>query len=393
MTIGDILEVETGGPANGGSVVARQDGRVIFVRYALPGERVRVQITDDRQASFWHGAAVEVLDPSPHRIAPLCPIAHGSSEYGAGESGCCDLSFAETGYVRELKGDVVSQQLARLGKYDWQGAAEPLGTGDSTGWRTRVRLDVNALGQPGFHRYHSEELVTDLRCAQVVPGLLDGLDEPQLGSEGPLHAVLDDQGRRHVVRGRTVTEGEDVAVQKVGDRHWLVPVTAFWQAHREAASVYSRLVAEWAELEPGMKAWDLYGGVGVFAAVLGEAVGRTGQVVSVDTSRPAFRSAKGALGDLRQVTTICGSVRHAVRDLGDADLAVLDPPRAGAGREVIGRIADANVSRVIHIGCEAAAFARDVGLYLERGYRVRELRVFDAFPLTHHIESFALLTR
>ncbi|YCU34036.1 class I SAM-dependent RNA methyltransferase [Mycobacteroides abscessus] len=388
MTIGDILEVHTGGAANGGSVVARHDGRVIFVRDALPGERVRVQITDDRQASFWHGAAVEVLDPSPHRIEPLCPIAHS-----AVGSGCCDLSFADPVYVRELKGDVVSQQLARLGKYEWQGVAQPLGAGDPTGWRTRVRLDVNALGQPGFHRYHSDELVTDLRCAQVVPGLLDGLDQSELGSEGPLHAVMDDQGRRHVLRGSTIVEGEDVAVQKVGDRHWLVPVTAFWQAHRDAAGTYSRLVSDWAELEPGMSAWDLYGGVGVFAAALGEAVGRAGHVVSVDTSRPAFRSAKSALGDLRQVTMICGSVRHAIRDLGEADVAVLDPPRAGAGREVIGKVAAANVSRVIHIGCEAAAFARDVGLYLEHGYRVRELRVFDAFPLTHHIESFALLTR
>lgn len=309
MTIGDILEVHTGGAANGGSVVARHDGRVIFVRDALPGERVRVQITDDRQASFWHGAAVEVLDPSPHRIEPLCPIAHS-----AVGSGCCDLSFADPVYVRELKGDVVSQQLARLGKYEWQGVAQPLGAGDPTGWRTRVRLDVNALGQPGFHRYHSDELVTDLRCAQVVPGLLDGLDQPELGSEGPLHAVMDDQGRRHVLRGSTIVEGEDVAVQKVGDRHWLVPVTAFWQAHRDAAGTYSRLVSDWAELEPGMSAWDLYGGVGVFAAALGEAVGRTGHVVSVDTSRPAFRSAKSALGDLRQVTMICGSVRHAIRD-------------------------------------------------------------------------------
>ncbi len=369
-------------------MVARHDGRVIFVRDALPGERVRVQITDDRQASFWHGAAVEVLDPSLHRIEPLCPIAHS-----AVGSGCCDLSFADPVYLRELKGDVVSQQLARLGKYEWQGVAQPLGAGDPTGWRTRVRLDVNALGQPGFHRYHSDELVTDLRCAQVVPGLLDGLDQPELGSEGPLHAVMDDQGRRHVLRGSTIVEGEDVAVQKVGDRHWLVPVMAFWQAHRDAAGTYSRLVSDWAELEPGMSAWDLYGGVGVFAAALGEAVGRTGHVVSVDTSRPAFRSAKSALGDLRQVTMICGSVRHAIGDLGEADVAVLDPPRAGAGREVIGKVAAANVPRVIHIGCEAAAFARDVGLYLERGYRVRELRVFDAFPLTHHIESFALLTR
>ncbi|ESV59375.1 putative sAM-dependent methyltransferase [Mycobacteroides abscessus MAB_082312_2258] len=83
---------------------------------------MRVQITDDRQASFWHGAAVEVLDPSPHRIEPLCPIAHS-----AVGSGCCDLSFADPVYLRELKGDVVSQQLARLGKYEWQGVAQPLG--------------------------------------------------------------------------------------------------------------------------------------------------------------------------------------------------------------------------------------------------------------------------
>lgn len=387
MTVGEVLEVEVGGPANGGSSVARHDGRVVFVRYALPGERVRIQITDDRQASFWHAAVTEVIEPSPHRIDSLCPIAHGS-----GESGCCDLAFATPEYVRELKGDVVAQQLARLGGYQWQGSAEPLGDGSPTGWRTRVRLDVNALGQAGFHRYHSEELVTDMRCAQAVPGLLDGLDDTALGSPGPVHAVIDDQGRRHVMRGSTVVEGEDVTVQRVGDRHWLVPVTAFWQAHRDAATVYSALVSEWSELEPGMTAWDLYGGVGVFAAAMGEAVGGGGRVVSVDTSKAAARSAKGALGDLRQVKVICAPVRRALFELEPADVAVLDPPRAGAGKAIIEQVAAAGVRRVIHIGCEAAAFARDVGLYTKAGYRVEQIRVFDAFPLTHHIESFALLT-
>ena len=191
-----------------------------------------------------------------------------------------------------------------------------------------------------------------------------------------------------------VVEGRYEAVQRVGERVWRVPVTAFWQAHREAATVYSELVAGWAQLSPGMTAWDLYGGAGVFAAVLGEAVGDTGRVVTVDTSRGASRSARAALADLGCVSVVTESVRRALSaQTGRADVAVLDPPRSGAGREVIDLLAAADVPRIIHIGCEAASFARDVGLYLGHGYTVEDLRVFDSFPLTHHVECVAVLTR
>ena len=182
--------------------------------------------------------------------------------------------------------------------------------------------------------------------------------------------------------------------QRVNNRVWHVPVTAFWQAHRDAARVYSDLVAEWAQLRDGMVAWDLYGGAGIFAAALGEAVGDGGQVVTVDASRGASRSARAALADLTCVSVITDSVRRAVAAQSRrADVAVLDPPRSGAGREVVELLAAAEVPRIIHIGCEAASFARDIGLYLGHGYRVEELRVFDSFPLTHHIESVAVLTR
>jgi tRNA/tmRNA/rRNA uracil-C5-methylase (TrmA/RlmC/RlmD family) len=143
-----------------------------------------------------------------------------------------------------------------------------------------------------------------------------------------------------------------------------------------------------------MTAWDLYGGVGVFAAVLGDAVGESGQVVSVDSSRAASRAAHSTLADLPQVRVITDSVRRVLTAQREsADVAVLDPPRAGAGREVIELLAAAEVPRVVHIGCEAASFARDIGLYRRHGYAVNEIRVFDSFPLTHHIECVALLTR
>ncbi|BBX22263.1 hypothetical protein MTER_16740 [Mycolicibacter terrae] len=386
------LTLVTGSPANGGSCVARHDGRVVFVRYALPGERVRARITAER-GSYWHAECVEVLEPAEGRVASLCPIA------GVGGAGCCDLAFADPAVARALKGEVVSNQLARLGGQDWQGEAEALGEGGPTGWRSRVRLEVGADGRAGFHRYHSDELVTDLRCGQLPAGMIKGLAEQTWRPGDHVHVVADDDGVRHVVStGRDhrpqVHEGDYHSTQWVGRRRWQIPVTAFWQAHRQAAALYSALIADWAAPEAGMTAWDLYGGAGIFAAALAEAVGESGRVISVDTSRAATGAARAALADLPQVSVRTDSVRRALgAEQAGADVAVLDPPRAGAGREVIEALAAAGVPRLVHIGCEAASFARDIGLYRGQGYAVEQIRVFDAFPLTHHVECVALLIR
>lgn len=383
------LTVTAGAPANGGSCVAHHDGRVVFVRYALPGELVRVRVIAQRD-SYWHAEAIEVIEPSADRVSSACPIA------GVGGAGCCDLAFAAPAAARAFKAEVVANQLARLGGQHWHGAVESLDPVDPTGWRTRVRLAVGADGRPGFHRYHSGELVTDLRCGQLPAGMLDGLPQ-HFHPNDHVHVVIDDDDTRHVVstgRRRRVVEGGYRATQRVGARSWRIPVTAFWQAHRDAARRYSALVTEWAQPTTGATAWDLYGGAGVFAAVLAEAVGEAGRVLSVDTSRTASRAAVTTLADLPQVQVSTGSVRRVVATQpASADVVVLDPPRSGAGREVIDLLAAAEVPRVIHFGCEAASFARDIGLYRERGYSVEKIRVFDAFPLTHHVECVALLTR
>ena len=393
------LTLVTGAPANGGSCVAHHEGRVVFVRYALPGEQVRVRVTADR-GSYWHAEVIEVIEPSVDRIASLCPIA------GVDGAGCCDLAFAVPEAARTLKAHVVANQLERLGGHRWTGEAEPISDCGPIGWRTRVRLEVGTDRRPGFHRYHSDELVTDLRCAQLPDGMLDGLtgagSEPDFTPTAQLHVAVDDDGERHVVHTmrqgkRTATkvvQGSYEAVQRVGTRSWRVPVTAFWQAHRDAAGVYSGLVADWAQPGAGMTVWDLYGGAGVFAATVADAVGQSGRVLTVDTSRTATRAARAALVDLPQVDVVTDSVRRALAvQRSSADVAVLDPPRSGAGRDVIDLLAGAGVPRVVHIGCEAASFARDIGLYLGHGYLVEKIKVFDAFPLTHHTECVALLTR
>ncbi|MCB0948512.1 MAG: class I SAM-dependent RNA methyltransferase [Mycobacterium sp.] len=406
----DELTLTTEAAANGGSCVARHEGRVVFVRYALPGETVRVRITggEGSRGSYWKAEAVEVLEPSADRIDPLCPIA------GVDGAGCCDLAFADPAAARRLKGSVVANQLARLGGYRWRdeqdASARPVGDLGAAGWRTRVRLDVGADGRAGFHRYHSSELVHRLDCGQLPTGMLAGIAERKWPVDSHIHVAVDDDGDRHVVvtgtRGgnrtsatgggnRTkVAEGGYEALQRVGERVWWVPVTAFWQAHRDAPDLYSSLVAEWAQLQPGMIAWDLYGGAGVFAAALAQGVGDTGRVLTVDTSRGASRSARAALADLGCVSVLTDSVRRALAgQRRGADVAVLDPPRAGAGREVIDMLAAADVPRIVHIGCEAASFARDIGLYRGHGYAVEQLEVFDSFPLTHHVECIAALHR
>ena len=386
------LELTTGPAANGGSCVARHGGRVVFVRYALPGERVRVRVTAEK-GSYWHADAIEVLEPSPDRVESLCPIA------GVDGAGCCDLAFASPESARAIKGDVVANQLARLGDYHWEGLAEPVGAGEPLGWRIRVRLDTDAEGRAGFHRYHSTELVTDLRCGQLPEGMLAGLDGPRWNGGEQVHVALDDDGARHVLvasrqrRGGVIAEGSREVVQRVAGRQWRLPVNAFWQSHRDAPATYSALVRQWAGDLPGGRAWDLYGGAGVFAAALADAVGERGRVLTVDTSRAASAAARTALAATATIRVVTGSVRQVLADQRRAaDIAVLDPPRAGAGKAVIDLLAGAGVRRVIHIGCEAAAFARDIGLYRARGYRVEEVRVFDAFPLTHHVECVALLS-
>lgn len=398
-----VIELSTRSLANGGSAVGRYENRAVFVRGALPGEAVRARVVQDK-GSYWHADLVEVLDASPHRRPSLCPVA------GKSDSGCCDLAFLDPEAARALKGQVASEQLARLGGFEWTGEAEALG--GPTGWRTRTRLAVDQSGRAGLRRYRSTELAAGLDCPQPVPGALDGLGERRFPAGAELLVVVDDEGERHVQiadpksprtggggsrprgrprSGRRDLEGSGLATQRVGGRTWRLPARAFWQPHREAARRYAALVARWSGDLPGAVAWDLYGGAGLFASVLASSVGQAGRVFTVDSAGASSRAAVASLADLGQVEVLSGSAAKLLPDLPRAQIAVVDPPRAGAGRAVVESLA--GTDRIIHIGCETAAFSRDVGLYVAHGYTVREIRVFDAFPLTHHMECFALLER
>ncbi|MGZ4575201.1 MAG: class I SAM-dependent RNA methyltransferase, partial [Mycobacteriaceae bacterium] len=174
-------------------------------------------------------------------------------------------------------------------------------------------------------------------------------------------------------------------------RSWRVSATGFWQGHVGAAEVYAQAVADFAQAPTGGTAWDLYGGAGLFAAVLAEQVGTGGSVVAVESSRTSVADGMAALADLPQVSFVAAQVEQHLRLLPTpVDAVVLDPPRSGAGRLVVEGIVAAEPKRIVYVACDPAALGRDVALFAGHGYRMNALRAFDAFPMTHHVECIAL---
>jgi tRNA/tmRNA/rRNA uracil-C5-methylase (TrmA/RlmC/RlmD family) len=375
--------------AHGGHCVARHEGRVVFVRHTLPGETVRAVVTDGAEgSSFWRADAVEVVTPSPDRVAPPCPWS------GPGRCGGCDWQHVSVLAQQALKAEVVREQLSHLAHLDVAVDVEPVpGDVDGLGWRTRVTWAVAEDGSAGLRRHRSHEVVPVDSCRIAHP-LVDeagvtGRTWPGVGSVEVSASVA--TGERLVLPdGR----GDGVLTEVVGDRAFRVTGGGFWQVHPGAAATLLAAVLEGLQPQSGDTALDLYGGVGLFAARLAEVVGPTGRVTLVESDRVAVADARHNLADLPAVRVERGRVDHVLRRLrtGRADLVVLDPPRSGAGRAVVDLVArQVRPRRVAYVACDPAALARDLTWFAERGYRLTGLRAFDIFPMTHHVECVALL--
>ncbi|MPZ86157.1 MAG: TRAM domain-containing protein [Actinophytocola sp.] len=379
--VGRRFEVLVGPVAHGGHCVARHEGRVVFVRHTLPGERVVVSVTEDRGGSFCRGDAVAVLTPSGDRVDPPCPVAR------PGGCGGCDFQHASPASQRLLKASVVAEQFSRLAGLAVSVEVEPL-PGGPLSWRTRARLTVDSVGRPGFRAHRSHEVVPISGCPISAPGTVDQVVGRAWPPDSSVTVAVDAHAVTHIGPG-------SMAVETAARRTWRVPAESFWQTHPDAADLYAEVVSSWSGLVVGDAAWDLYCGVGLFAAVLASQVGPSGEVIAVESIGAAAAAAADNLSDLPQARIFEGRV-EAVLSAGvgrDPAVVVLDPPRSGAGRRVVEAISSRGPSRVIYVACDPAALARDVATFGDHGYRLERVRAFDAFPMTHHIECIALLTR
>ncbi|MGC5364478.1 class I SAM-dependent RNA methyltransferase [Streptomyces sp. DT24] len=426
--VGEEYEVEVGPVAHGGHCIARtSEGQVLFVRHTLPGERIVARVTEGETGSrFLRADAVTVIEASKDRVEAPCPYA------GPGKCGGCDWQHAKPGAQRRLKGEVITEQLRRLAgltpeEAGWDGTVVPaegdkLPKGEVPAWRTRVQYAVDEDGRAGLRKHRSHDVQPIEHCMIAAPGVSElgvekrewpGMESveaiaatgshdrqviltPRTGGRLPLVEldrpvsvlrVEEHDGGIHRVHGRGFVR------ERADDRTYRVGSGGFWQVHPQAADTLVKAVMQGLMPRKGDTALDLYCGVGLFAGAIAQRVGEKGAVLGIESGKRAVEDAQHNLKDLDRVRIEHGKVDQALPRTGitETDLIVLDPPRAGAGRQTVKHLTGLGARRIAYVACDPAALARDLGYFRDGGYTVRTLRAFDLFPMTHHVECVAIL--
>lgn len=411
--------------ADQGRCVAHIDGRVVFVRFALPGELVRIELDEphDRDERFWTGEVVEVLEASADRVEPAWALA-GPLAMGGGVGGA-DLVHVSLAGQLTWKAVTVSEQMKRLGHVD---VAVPVSraVGDEElgglHWRTRIEMIADENGMPSMRRRGTHvrvpldtmPLATNaLLDVASANGVWDGgfepgsqirlsVPEPRHGEDGAgvggNYAVLVDGELK--AGSRRLTEQVTVAGREFT---YGVDANGFWQVHREAPVALADHVIDLVrgEMDGAVSAvlWDLYSGSGLFTLPLATLIAERTRVFSVEGGDVAVKSQQRNLRalDLNDVDVRCGDVSrtlaHVPAHLAHPDVVVLDPPRAGAHAKVCRQIAEAAPRAIVYIACDCTSLARDTATILDLGYELADIHAYDIYPMTHHVETVALFRR
>jgi 23S rRNA (uracil1939-C5)-methyltransferase len=403
------------GFAHGGEGVARVEGKAVFVPGTLPGEEVVLRVVDDRPR--WARAElVEVLAPSPDRVEPPCPYVPAC--------GGCDLQHAAPEAQRRLKTRVVREQLQRLGRVEDPPVEDCLAVGPDLGYRTHAQLHADDEGRLGFHREGTTEVVPIDRCIVLTPetqavrdAVGDGTGATEVAvrahaTTGNAAAVLTPgpgpldipSGAMDVLVSQpdastVALRGDGRLTEEVAGERFGFGATSFFQVTTHGAEALVAQVLGALGPVDGALVWDLYAGAGLFSLPLARA---GAEVVAVEGYEPAARDAESnaaAAGLALRVLAepVATVVRRAVggedATLEPPEVVVLDPPRAGAGEDVVGGLADLEVPTIVYVACDVAALARDTRTLVESCYTLRRAVPLDLFPMTHHVEVVATFTR
>lgn len=383
LSVGQIIRVTIEKVAHGGHFIARYEGAVIFVRHGLPGEVVDVAITSIG-SSFNRGDVVAVITASPDRVEAPCRYAN--------RNGCggCDFQHVEVAAQRRLKSDVITEQFARIAKMDIRVEVEEVSP--ALGWRTQTTIGSDKKGHAGFYASRTNTIMAIDDCFVLHPAI--GYKEIaartwEPGERISVSAATDGSARLVSSAG---IEGEKVQRFLVKGKSYQVNPDSFWQSNINAPQVLVDCVTDFAEVKSGEHVLDLYGGVGLFALQILDAVGPGGRIDLVEGSKSATADAEVNFGSAANVKIYTGDVEKILPRFAHADVVILDPPRDGAKKNVIESLVACNPRAIVYVACDPAALARDSALLRDANYTLEKLRAFDLFPMTHHIECVALFT-
>lgn len=396
-------EVAITGIAAGGDGVGRlPDDRVAFVRGAIPGDRVRVELLEDKPR-FARASVLEVVEAGPGRTSPPCP------QVAAGCGGC-GWQHVEPSTQRTLKVTIATDALVRVGRLDPLTVPEvdPGTVLPSTRHRTTVRAAVVG-GRAGLRRHHAHDVVdvSDTGCLVAHPLVDDVLREGRFGraTEAVVRAGAATGERLVVLHG---DPGEDVELpdatvavtaaelragrrvwfhEQVAGRTWRVSAASFFQGRPDGAEDLASAVSAAAVSphdEGPTRLVDLYGGVGLLAGAVADTIGAGASVQLVEANRGAVADARVNLAGLDAARIVRADVRRWHPS--PAHVVVADPSRHGLGAPVVDRIAATGATTVVLVSCDPGSLGRDAGDLSRHGYELAAVRLVDMFPHTPHVE-------
>jgi tRNA/tmRNA/rRNA uracil-C5-methylase (TrmA/RlmC/RlmD family) len=376
---------------------------VIFVSHTLPGEKVRARVFEDKGGSFARAETVEVLEASPHRVKHVWKAAADGAVGGA-EFGHIDLN-----YQLELKADVLEEALSRMAGITMRPVVEQAPGDDlanGLGYRTRVQLHVDELGNVGPYRERTHEVVPVRDLPLAVEDIRElGLHLKNWSGVRKIEIASSNTGNLQYSVDKKV-KGDERLVERAGGRTFRITGGGFWQVHRKAPDILTTAVNEAiakAGFDKTADNLDLYGGVGLFAGTIAAKFGVDSVITTVEAFKTATQDAKLNLADLPNVRAILAPTERFLDERVSSHVkngspettatVILDPPRAGAGAKVVGQVLALKPKHIVYVACDPVALARDLKPLTEGGYELASLRAFDLFPHTHHVEAVASLIR
>lgn len=381
LRVGQIIRVTIEKVAHGGHFIARHEGAVIFLRHGLPGEVVDVAITSIG-SSFNRGDVVKVISASADRVAAPCTYAN--------RNGCggCDFQHVEISAQRKLKSQVITEQFSRIAKMEINVEVEEVSS--PLGWRTQTTIGSDKNGHAGFYGSRTNTVIPIKNC-QVLHSSV-GYEAIAARSWEPGIRIEVSAASTKVPRliaGDTV-EGDLIQIYSVAQKEYQVSAGSFWQSNIRAPQVLVDAVRSFADVKSGDHLIDLYGGVGLFGLALLDLIGADGRIDHVEGSKSAIADAHVNYGEAKNVHFHTGDVEKILPRFSNADVVILDPPREGAKKAVIESLVACSPRAIVYVACDPAALARDTALLRDANYTLIQLRAFDLFPMTHHIECVAL---
>jgi 23S rRNA (uracil1939-C5)-methyltransferase len=402
-------------PAHGGASVAREEGKVWLVNYALPGEVVEAE-PRGKQGGVAVATTTRVIEPSPNRVEARCPY------FGA--CGGCQWQHATYAHQLELKRQVVEEAWARVG-LRLPPDTPVLGMDDP--WRYRIRGEFEAVPTAegwrfGFHRLRSHSVlpiatcdIHDLRIEQALPAFAQAANELELTELQNLLLTVEPTGRgllwrlRH--RGKEPEWPRDEFARRVGEllpdqvllddaislEFWgmtfRVQSDTFVQTNYQQMLVLYQTALDMLAIRADDRVLDLYAGIGTISVAI--ARGAAGVTAVEENPRAVQLGRLNARINAAKVEYVPGRVETVLRQirLGRHQAAILDPPRAGCEPAALAELLRLGPDRLVYISCEPSTHARDLIGLVRGGYRIRRAAIVDMFPQTYHIETVALLER